>query len=143
MIIPDVNILVYANDRLSPYHERARTWLEGALCGSDILGLPAVSALGFVRLLSNPKVVQNPVSPSALLSRVGEWLDLPACRAIGPGARHFEIMRELFERSNAPGTLTTDIHLAALAIEHRAQLCSNDSDFSRFRGLKIFNPLAD
>ncbi len=141
MIIPDINIFVYAYDSLSPRHEAAKAYLEKAFLGPETMGLSAITILGFVRLLSNPRVVKTPVAPAELLRCAQAWLDIPAVRLIVPGYRHFSIMEELFAQSGASGSLSTDIHLAALAIEQKATIVSNDSDFLRFPGLKVINPL--
>lgn len=141
MKLPDVNILVYAYDLSSPFNQRARSWLETALNGHEELGLAPVAALGFIRILSNPRICARPVAATALADVVESWLALPSCRLLAPGTRHFGIFRELFQASGAGSALCTDVHLAALAIEHRATLVSNDADFSRFPGLSLENPL--
>jgi toxin-antitoxin system PIN domain toxin len=141
VILPDINIFVYAYDRLSPRHTAAKAYLEKAFRGSETIGLSMVVVLGFVRLLSNPKVVKAPVAPAELLACAQSWLDIPTVRLVGPGYRHVGIMQELFAQSGASGTLSTDIHLAALAIEQKASIVSNDSDFLRFPQLKVINPL--
>lgn len=141
MIIPDINILIYAHDRGVPEHAAARNWWRRAVVGNETVGLPWVVALGFVRILSNPRVVRNPADPAELLEIVGEILSLPAVQVVAPGSRHVEIMTRLFRVSGGTGRLTTDVHLAALAIEHGAVLASNDADFSRFPALTRFNPL--
>jgi toxin-antitoxin system PIN domain toxin len=141
MIVPDINILIYAYDSLSSRHAAAKAFLEKAFQGPEIIGLSPSVILGFVRLLSNPKVVKAPISPPELLKCVQAWLEIPAVRLVTPGYRHFSIMEKLFRESGASGGLTTDIHLAALAIEQKATLVSNDSDFLRFPELKVLNPL--
>lgn len=142
MIIPDVNLLVYAYNRGAPGHERARSWLQSVLNGSEPVGFAWAAIMGFVRLLSNPAVVVDPVRPEALLEVAHSWLRLAPCRLVGPGAAHAELMARLFRESGAGYRMVTDIHLAALAMEHKATLCSNDVDFARFRGLRLKNPLA-
>ncbi len=141
MILPDVNILVYAYNRGAPFHDKARLWLESALNGTEELGFAWTALMGFVRLLSNPRVVIDPVRPEILLATVQSWLALPPCRLLGPGRSHAELMARLFRESGAGTQMVTDIHLAALALEHGATLCSNDVDFTRFPGLKLRNPL--
>ena len=140
MIIPDVNVLVYAHDSTSPRHLVAKSWFENALRGSEDIGFLLVVALGFVRLLSNPKIVLNPIAPMHLVSTVESWLQIPNARMIQPGMRHFELMQKLFAESQAGTNLITDVHIAAAALEHNATLVSNDTDFRRFAGVKIFNP---
>lgn len=142
MILPDVNLLVYAYNRGAPEHAKARDWLETVLNGKEEIALSWVALMGFVRLLSNPRVVTDPVRPEVLLQIVQEWLSLPPCRLAGPGARHPELMSKLFKETGAGPQMVTDVHLAALAIEHNAVLYSNDRDFLRFSSLKVKNPLA-
>ena len=144
MIIPDINLLVYAYNSASPAHLQARDWWEASLRAGELIGLAPVAALGFVRLLSNPRVVLRPVPPPVLLDTVQAWLATGRVRLLAPGARHFQIMQELFAQSMAGSNLTTDIHLAALAVEHQGTLCSNDTDFLRFKhpDLVLVNPLA-
>jgi toxin-antitoxin system PIN domain toxin len=141
VILPDLNLVVSAYNTASPWYERARLWWEDSLNGPEIVGLAPVVALGFVRLLSNPKVVVRPVSPAILLDVVAEWLDTGRVKYIVPGLRHVRIMRGLFEASAAGSSMTTDIHLAALAIEQGATMASSDSDFRRLSGFRLVNPL--
>ena len=142
MIVPDVNLLVYAYSKRSPWHETAARWWTEALKGTEDIGIAAAVALGFVRLMSNPKVMDRPLRPEVLLRTIESWLDLPRVRLIGPGFRHFEAMAALFAQSSAQSDLTTDIHIAALALENRAVVHTNDSDFMRFPSVMLHNPLS-
>ena len=142
MIIPDVNLLVYAYSERSPWHVASSQWWTAALNGSEDIGIAVAVALGFVRLMSNPKVVDRPVRPELLLRTVESWLDLPRVRLVGPGFRHFEAMAALFAQSSAQFDLMTDIHIAALALENRAVVHSNDSEFMRFPSVMVHNPLS-
>jgi uncharacterized protein len=141
VIVPDVNLLVYAYNSASPWHEQAKAWWESALNGSETVGLAAAVALGFVRLMSNPRVVLRPVAPVLLLDIVQEWLDTGRVRLLSPGLRHFRTMRDYFEKAASGHSMTTDIHLAALAREQGARLYSNDSDFRRLEGIELVDPL--
>lgn len=141
MILPDINLLLYAHDTSSPEHPKASAWWERTVSGPEPVGLAWVVVLGFVRILSNPRVVSQPSPPAELLSIIDEMLQQPSVRPASPGSRHVGIMTRLFEESGATGSLTTNIHLAALAIELGATLASNDVDFARFNGLKLVNPL--
>lgn len=141
MIVVDVNLLVYAYNEAAPFHQAAREWWEGRLTRGDVVGLPWATALGFLRLVTHPRVLKDPLTPLGALSRVERWLERPGVRIVDPGPRHVAILRELFEATGVAAGLTTDTHLAAVAIEHQAELCSNDSDFSRFPGLRWRNPL--
>lgn len=141
MILPDVNLLVYAYNRGAPQHEKARLWLEHVLNGKEEIALAWASLMGFVRILSNPRVVTDPVRPEVLLEVVQQWIRLPSCRLVGPGAEHPSLMARLFRDTGAGPQMVTDVHLAALALEHRAVIYSNDGDFHRFQGVKVVNPL--
>jgi toxin-antitoxin system PIN domain toxin len=142
MIIVDVNLLVYAHNRAAPLHQRARQWWEGVITRQQPVGLAWAVAFGFVRLVTHPAVLQTPLAPLDAMTRVRGWLDQPEVRIIEPGPRHLELVEELFRATGVGGSLTTDTHLAAIAIEHQAELHSNDSDFGRFRGLRWVNPLS-
>ena len=107
------------------------------------MGLPWAVALGFVRLVTHPRVMAAPLAPSTALAIVEGWLARPAVAIIEPGPRHLTILGRLFEATGVAASLTTDTHLAALAIEHQAELCSNDLDFARFPGLRWRNPLKE
>ncbi|HEY7375242.1 MAG TPA: type II toxin-antitoxin system VapC family toxin [Polyangia bacterium] len=141
MIIVDVNLLVYAHNRAAPLHERARTWWEGLIDRQQPIGLAWAVAFGFVRLVTHASVLVNPLAPLDAVARVRGWLAQPEVRVVEPGPRHLGIVEQLFRVTGVGGSLTTDTHLAAIAIEHQAELHSNDADFGRFPGLRWFNPL--
>lgn len=142
MILPDLNLLVYANNRAATEHKRARVWWENLIETEQPVGLSWAVMLGFVRLVTHPAVLAAPVAPVDALARVRTWLDQPNVRIVEPGPRHLDLLGELFRATGVGGSLTTDTHLAALAIEHQAELHSNDADFARFPGLRWRNPLA-
>jgi toxin-antitoxin system PIN domain toxin len=135
--IPDANILLYASDTSSSHHSAARQWIERALSTTETVGFAIVVLLGFVRIATNPRVMTAPLAPSAAFDQVEEWLVQPPATILDPGRRHLAICRELLEASGTGGNLTTDAHLAALAIENGATLASFDGDFHRFTGLKL------
>lgn len=141
MIITDVNLLAYAHNKAAPHHDRARRWWEELLTRQQPVGLAWAVAFGFVRLVTHASVLVNPLAPPEAVARVRGWLAQPEVRIIEPGPRHLGIVEELFRATGVAGSLTTDTHLAALAIEHQAELHSNDSDFGRFPGLRWVNPL--
>jgi uncharacterized protein len=141
VIVPDVNLLVYAYNSAVPEHERARGWWEDAVNGAEPIGIDWAVVLGFVRLMSSPQVTTAPQRPEDLLARVSALLARPSVRLVTPGLRHAELMRELFAGSGAGSRMVTDIHLAALAIELDAVLATNDADFARFPELRRVNPL--
>lgn len=140
MIIPDVNILVYAYNKDAKQHAAARRWWEDTLAQPQPVGLPWVTILGFIRISTQRRIIDRPMFARDAIARVRSWLELPNVEIISPGDRHGEILFRLIEEMGTAGDLTTNAHLAALAIEHRAQLVSTDTDFARFRGLRWFNP---
>ncbi len=142
MIIPDINLLAYAYNTDAPHHEEAREWLESCLSERTTVGFPWVVVLGFVRIMSSRVVLTDPMNPLLALDHVQSWLERPQAHLVVPGPRHLEILTEIMRSACASGRLTTDAHLAAMAIELQAELHSNDADFSRFPGLRWVNPLA-
>jgi len=140
--LADVNLLVYAYDQGSPQHPRARDWLQERLSGGETFAFAWVVLLAFVRLVTNPRLFADPMSLGEALDLVDAWLAQPCATVLHPGDRHAMLLRQLLEPFGTAGNLTTDAHLAALAIEHGAELCSADADFSRFPGLRWTNPLA-
>ena len=105
------------------------------------VALPWAVVLGFVRLVTHPAVLTQPLAPPAAMHRVRAWLDRPHVQILDPGPRHLRIIEELFQATGVAANMTTDTHLAALAIEHQCELHSNDGDFGRFPGLRWRNPL--
>lgn len=142
MIVVDQNLLIYAYNEASPLHAKAREFWERSLSRGRAVGMSWAVVLGFVRLTTHPRVLTEPLSPAAALDRVDAWFTRSNVRLLEPGPRHLLILRDLFQATGVGASLTTDTHLAALAIEHQAELCSNDSDFGRFPGLRWTNPLA-
>lgn len=141
MRLLDLNLLLYAVDDTSPRHADARPWVEQTLSGPGTVALAWSVLLGFVRLATRPAVFERPLTAEQALDLVDGWLDQPATTVVHPTDRHAAVLRELLEPLGTAGNLTTDAHLAALAIEHGAQLCSTDADFSRFPGLRWTDPL--
>ena len=142
MILADANLLIYAVDRESPHHAAARRWLEEVLSGSESLGIPWIVALAFVRITTHPRIMRKPLGVPRALEYIDGWLLQPFVKLIGPGESHWPILRNLLIASGTAGNLTSDAHLAALAIEYGATVASADSDFRRFAGVMHFNPLA-
>jgi toxin-antitoxin system PIN domain toxin len=141
VIIPDINLLVYAYNSDAPFHETARRWWEDALSGGEPVGLPWPVLHGYLRIMTHPRVLERPLAPADALRHLRQWTAVPACRIVEPGAEHLAILAALLEETGAAGSLTTDAVLAALAIEYQAELYSNDTDFARFSGLRLRNPL--
>jgi toxin-antitoxin system PIN domain toxin len=142
MIVPDLNVIVHAYHAGSPEHARARAWWEETLSGSVPVGLAWVVALGFIRISTNPRILAHPLAVDVACAHVESWLAQPHVSFLHPGERHAVTLFDLLRRLGTAGNLTTDAHLAALAIEHQAVLCSTDADFVRFSGLNWRNPLA-
>jgi hypothetical protein len=141
VILLDVNLLIYAFNRDMPEHETARPWLDRQFNELPRVGLPWPSLLTFVRLTTNPRIFQRPVSVSAAWRQVETWLGIPSVWIPVPSSRHRQILGSLLNAASANANLVPDAHLAALAIEHGLTLCSTDGDFARFPGLKWDNPL--
>jgi toxin-antitoxin system PIN domain toxin len=142
VILPDVNLLVHAYNRQSPVHAAARRWWEGLMNGSQPVGLAWVGLLGFIRITTHRQILDNPLPVSTACIHARAWLARPYVSILHPGDRHAEILFGLLESLGTAGNLTTDAHLAALAIEHQAELHSTDADFRRFAGVRWANPLA-
>lgn len=142
MILVDANLLVYAIDADAPRHRAARHWLEETLSGSTPVGLAWIVMLAFVRVTTRAGVVANPLSPEAALTYVDSWLAQPFVRTVAPGDNHWPIFRNLALAEGTAGNLTSDAHLAALAIELGRPVYSTDNDFRRFPGVEVVNPLA-
>lgn len=141
MKLPDVNLFLYAYDSRSKRHEPAREWLEQTLSGAETVALSWTVLLAFIRLSTRPAIVETPLSASEAIDLVQSWLDQPCATVVNPTERHAAVLRELLQALGTAGNLTTDAHLAALAIEHGALLCSSDTDFARFGGLRWEDPL--
>jgi hypothetical protein len=142
MILLDANLLIYAVNENAHLHRKAKPWLESALNGEETVGFPWNVLLAFLRLTTRPGLLSHPLPVDAAFGVVASWLDLPAAVIVHPGPRHPQLLRQLIVPLGTGGNLTSDAHLAALAIEHGAILCSSDSDFARFPGLKWRNPLS-
>jgi toxin-antitoxin system PIN domain toxin len=141
VILPDVNLLLYAEIAAFPEHTAARAWWEGALAGTEEVGLAPVALFGFVRVATNPRVFSPPVAVDDALDRIEAWLARPNVRVVVPGPRHLEIAFRLLRGLGTAGNLTTDVQLAAFAIEQGATVCTNDADFARLSGVTWMNPL--
>ena len=141
MILVDANILIYAVNQDSPYHLAAKHWWEVALSGTEPMGLAWIVILAFLRITTHQRIMTNPMSQNEAIQIVDEWLAQPAVDLIYPGASHWNILQNLILHSGATGNLITDAHLAAIALETGAEICSADGDFNKFQGIKIHNPL--
>jgi toxin-antitoxin system PIN domain toxin len=138
----DLNLLIYAVNRDAPNHERARDWLEDALSGAETVALPWIVILGFLRVTTHPRVLARPISAEQALEVVDGWLSRGNIVTLPAGDDHWPLLRSLLSVAGTAGNLTTDAHLAALAIEAGCELCSTDNDFGRFQNLRWINPVA-
>ena len=141
MIIPDVNVLLYAHVETFAEHAKARAWWEKLLNGRTEIGVASSVLFGFIRIATNRRLFDPPMSVEAALSCVEAWLARPHVRFLPPGPRHLEIAFRLLKQLGTAGNLTTDVQLAALAIEYQAEIHTNDLDFGRFPQLRWASPL--
>ncbi len=140
-MLVDANILLFAVDRSSPFHERAAGWLAERLNGPRRVGLPWQSLGAFLRIGTHPRAAAHPLSPDRAWSHVEAWLAAEATWIPGPTGRHAEVLGSLVRSHGLRGNLISDAQLAALAIEHGLTVCSADSDFARFDEIHWENPL--
>ena len=141
MIIPDLNLLVYAHSAGAPLHSPARQWWEDLINGGERVGISWIVAAGFVRLMTHPRVLASPAAPANAVDLVTEWFRFPQVVPINPGANHLSFFRSNLVAAGVGANLVTDAHVAALAMEYQAEVHSNDNDFSRFPGLRWRSPL--
>ena len=141
MIIPDANLLLYAYDEASPFHTRAKSWWSECLSGTEPVGLVAVVLFAFIRIGTNPKIFELPLSVAEATRHVQEWIDAPPTEFLS--VAHEDVNQALawLTEEGAGGNLTTDAQIAAVAKRHRAHVHTADTDFSRFRDVRWYNPL--
>ncbi len=142
MKLVDVNLLLYAVNEDAPGHEGAKRWLEAVLSGSETVAFTWVVILAFLRLSTRAVIFPEPLEVAEALRLVESWLSQPCAVVLEPTDNHVRIMRDLLVPLGTAGNLTTDAHLAAVAIEYGAELCSCDADFGRFGAVRWTNPLA-
>ena len=142
MILIDANILIYAHVSSFAQHNLARDWLDQQLNASARVGLPWTSLLAFLRLVTNPRVFEQPEAIRDAWEQVHVWLTSETVWIPQPTERYADILGEFLALPGVHGNLVPDAHLAALAVEHGLTLCSTDGDFARFQGLRWLNPIA-
>ena len=142
MILIDTNLWLYAALQESPQHQRAKAWLEATFNGDDVIGLPWSVVLAVLRISTHSRLMLQPLHPSQAMDLVDGWLQHPLVNVLQPGPSHWSVLKLLLEEAGTAGNLTSDAHLAAMAIEHNCTLYSADNDFKRFTGLRYRNPLA-
>lgn len=143
MILFDANVLLYAYHRGAQQHAVARRFVEAALAGPELVCFCWITLHAFLRIVTNPRVFEHPLSADEAVAAVASWLDQPVSRVIDPGENHWKILSGLLVDEQVVGPLVSDAALAAIAIEHGATLCTTDRDFARFRGLRTLNPLGE
>jgi hypothetical protein len=141
MIIPDANLLIYAHDSLSAHHKEARVWWEGVLSGQEAVMIPLVVVMAFMRLVTHPSLIENPLSVVLARESIESWEEVPVVRFISATTDTLRLAWDLLEVAEAGGNLTTDALIAAHALELGGTVYSNDRDFDRFEKLKWKNPL--
>lgn len=141
MIIPDINLLIYAYNCDAAKHARARQWLEDLLSSDEPVGIPWVVVGGFLRLMTHPSVLVVPLGIAQAVSHVRDWLGQANVQILEPGPKHLLLLEQALIEAGVGGNLVTDAQIAALALEYQATIHSNDSDFARFPGLRWHNPL--
>ena len=142
MIVPDINLLVFAHNDASPFYDGARRWWEGLVYGAEEIGMPWVVSTGFIRLIANATIATPHRSPLAAIALVRRWFTYEHIIPLNPGERHLDYLERNLAISGATGSLTPDAHIAALALENGAEVHThNDRDFQRFPGLLWQNPL--
>ena len=142
MILVDANLLIYAIDSGSPHHRQARPWLERTLSDTAPVGLPWIVILAFLRITTRAGIMRQPLPLTDALAYVDSWMRQPCVEAVTPGPQHWPILSRLLEATGTAGNLTSDAHIAALALERGAPVYSTDHDFARFPGIRHINPLA-
>jgi toxin-antitoxin system PIN domain toxin len=142
VILVDANLLIYAIDSDSAHHKKARRWLEDVLSGTTPVGLAWVVILAFLRVTTRPGILRRPLDPERAVEFVDSWLAQPYVQALGPGEGHWAVLRQLIAVVGTAGNLTSDAHLAAMALERGCDVYSTDADFGRFPGVRHLNPLA-
>jgi toxin-antitoxin system PIN domain toxin len=143
VIVPDLNLLLYAYDAASPHHAAASSWWEECINGVETVGLPHVVIFGFIRLATSARVFVSPMPLATSIGCVREWLQRPHVieADAGPGPEHVSATLDLLRQAGGAGNLTTDAQIAAVALHHRATVHTNDSDFARFAAVQVRNPL--
>lgn len=142
MIIVDANLLIYAIDADSPNHSKARKWLEQTLSSTQEVGLPWIVVLAFLRITTRTGIMRHPLSAGRAIAYVESWFQQPYVRPLSPSEDHWRILRNFLETTGTAGNLTSDAHVAALALEHGYAVYSTDNDFRRFPGITHVNPVA-
>jgi toxin-antitoxin system PIN domain toxin len=140
MILPDVNVLIYAFRRDSARHKEYRAWLQAVVDGPNAYGVSSQVLASVLRICTHPKIYRRPSTVGETLAFCDALLEPAHSTLIQPGERHWSIFADLCESSKASGNLVQDAWFAALAIEHGCEWVSTDGDYARFRGLRWQRP---
>lgn len=132
MKLVDANVLLYSVNQSARQHTAARDWLSAALVRTEAVALPWVCLLAFLRLSTSSRIFDRPLTIGDAFDAVDGWLAAPAAVPVHPGPRHAAVLRSLLAGAGTAGNLTTDAHLAALAVENDAEVVTFDRDFGRF-----------
>lgn len=141
-MLVDANILLYAVDEVSPFHDRAKAWLEDALNGERRIAIPWPSLVAFLRIATNPRALAEPLGSADAWDFVEAWLDAPTSWIPQPTSGHRQILRRLMTTHDIRASLVSDAALVALCVEHGLTMVSADSDFARFPEIRWMNPVA-
>jgi len=141
MILIDANVLIYAHHAGVAEHQRSSDWLKKTLESGEPVGFAWITLLAFLRITTSPKPFPAPFTAQESASVITGWLGNASVSVLYPTERHWSILGKLISDSQSRGPLVMDAHLAALAMEHGATLCTTDRDFTRFKGLRLLNPL--
>ena len=143
MILPDLNILLYAHNETSAHHSRIGLWVTNYIDSGEAIILTWPVLWGFVRIATNVRAYPGAITIDRACLVLRDWMGLPQSRMVGPGSKHVDLLQQLIVDGQATGPRVSDAVLAAIAIEYGATLVSTDRDFLRFRGLRLLNPLDD
>ena len=141
MKLLDVNLLLYAVNEDAPLHRKAKDWLDGVLSDTETVAFTWTVLLAFLRISTRPAIFPRPLTPGEAFDLLESWLAQPCVSILEPTDRHLRVLQDLLRPLGTAGNLTSDAHLAAVAMEHGAELHSCDADFARFPGLRWVNPL--
>jgi len=141
VIIPDLNILIYAYNASAKEHAKAKAWWEQQIGSGELIGIPWVVLLGFLRILSGTKVVEEPYRTEELFSIIDSWLSYTNVQPLEQTLESYQVLKELMIELNLSGASTTDASIAALAFANKAKVATNDTDFFRYKELELLNPI--
>ena len=136
-------MLVYASRNDAPRHIEYREWFESILRSPSPVGVSELVLSGVVRIVTHPRIFELPTPLEDALAFVTALRRHPNAVVIAPGARHFDLFRQLCTSAGTTGNLVADAYLAALAIESGSEWITDDRDFARFPGLRWRHPLDD